>query len=166
LEEILYLIYSTVNHNFSGLAERPTRHQDLSEFFQTSTDEQGDELRDELRDERRDEVRDEQRDELRDEQRDELRDELSNEQRDELRDELSNDQRDELSSLMTLLQDKNRQGGIVGLFETISKLHADTGNNFSVTRHLQQDETGQLEEDDENSKKPGMSYWTTWTINT
>jgi hypothetical protein len=25
-------------------------------------------------------------------------------------------------------------GGIVGLFETISKLHADTGNNFQVTR--------------------------------
>jgi predicted house-cleaning noncanonical NTP pyrophosphatase (MazG superfamily) len=130
-------MYYTVHHNFSGLAERPTRHQDLSEFFQTST-ERGDELRDELRDE----------------------------VREELRDELRDEQRDELSNLMTLLQDKNRQGGIVGLFETISKLHADTGNNFSVTRHLQQDETGQLEEDDENSKKPGMSYWTTWSTNT
>ena len=47
--------------------------------------------------------------------------------------------------LKGLLHEKDRPGGILGLFETMSKLHSDTGNNFSVTR---QQAAGAQREDD------------------
>jgi hypothetical protein len=40
-------------------------------------------------------------------------------------------------------------GGIVGLFETISKLHSDTGSNFQVTRHQATSQTPPEEDNGE-----------------
>jgi hypothetical protein len=52
--------------------------------------------------------------------------------------------------------DKEGSGGILGLFESISKVHADTGNNFSVTRH----QTGPQDDD---RKLPGTDFRRTFS---
>ena len=55
------------------------------------------------------------------------------------------------------LKEEESAGGILGLFETISKLHSDTGNNFSVTRR-QTGLNNKNSEEKENGKLPGIIY--------